>query len=351
MRLFLLTIATCLLAYTPGWAQLNPLGNLGAGEQPLELESDEGLELHQDRQMVVARGNVIVRQGDIRLRADVVSASYKDINGKRSIHRVDAVGNVEIKTLKERLLGEHATYDLQRELFLMKGKNLRIEAEKQTVTARESLEYWGKEKRAVARGDATAIQNEDNTTIRADVIEAQLAARNAAAGSAAVANAAAGPESLSLDAVRAWGNVLIRTTYETIKGDTGTYNAATRVATLEGNVRITRGKNQLNGEKAIIDMGKGVSRLIAAPGKRVRSIFYPGSAGIKTPGSKSTGPNHLIQNPSMRSLPRQSLPRPSRPIPNQRMPKWKAKRRLHRSNRCLLASRLCRGHARQRRVK
>ena len=288
MRLFLLTIVTCLLAYAPGWAQLNPLGNLGTGEQPLELESDEGLELHQDRRMLVARGNVMVRQGNISLRADVVSASYKDINGKRSIHRVDAVGRVEIKTLKERLLGEHATYDLQRELFLMKGNNLRIEAEKQTVTAEESLEYWGKEKRAVARGDATAIQNEDNTTIRADVIEAQLAARNSAVGSGAIANTSAGFESQSLDAVRAWGNVLIRTTNETIQGDTGTYNAATRVATLEGNVRITRGKNQLNGEKAIIDISKGVSRLIAAPGKRVRSIFYPGSAGIKTPGLQST---------------------------------------------------------------
>ena len=54
MRLFLLTIATCLMAAAPSWAQLNPLGNLGAGDQPLELESDEGLELHQDRQMMVA---------------------------------------------------------------------------------------------------------------------------------------------------------------------------------------------------------------------------------------------------------------------------------------------------------
>ena len=289
MRLFLLTIATCLMAAAPGWAQLNPLGNLGAGDQPFELESDEGLELHQDRQMMVARGNVIVRQGDVRLRADTVSASYKDIDGKRSIHRVDAVGGVEILSAKERLIGSHATYDLERELFVMKGTNLRIEAEKQTVTAEESLEYWGKEKRAVARGDATAIQNEDNTTIRADVIEAQLAPRNPAAGSAAIAKATTGPENLSLNTVRAWGNVVIRTKSEIVQGDQGTYDAIAKLATLEGNVRITRGKNQLNGEKAIVDLDKGVSRLIAAPGKRVRSIFYPGSAGIKTPGSEATG--------------------------------------------------------------
>ncbi len=303
MRLFLLTAATCLLAAMPGWAQLNPLGNLGAGEQPMELESDEGLELHQDRQMVVARGNVIVRQGDVRLRADTVSASYKEIDGKRSIHRVDAIGGVVITTAKERLYGAHATYDLPRELFLMKGKNLRIEAEQQTVTAKESLEYWGREKRAVARGEATAIQNSDKTTIRADVIEAWLAAVNPATGSATVAKATAGPENLSLNAVRAWGNVLIRITNEVIQGDEGSYDAVARIVTLEGNVRITRGKNQLNGAKAIVDMEKGVSRLVAGQGKRVRSIFYPGSAGVKTPGTKPAAGKPGTTGPAVKKSP------------------------------------------------
>ncbi len=263
------------------------------------------MELHQNRQMVVARGNVVVRQGDVRLRADIVSASYKEVDGKRSIHRVDAVGGVVILTAKERLTGDHATYDLERELFLLTGENLRIEGEEQTVTAEESLEYWGRERRAVARGEATAIQNSDNTRLRADVIEAQLAARDRAA---AVSGASAGPEDLALDLVRAWGHVVIRTEDEIVEGDRGNYNASKKVATLEGNVRIIRGKNQLRGEKAIVDMEKGVSRLVGAPGERVRSIFYP--------GSENTDPNPPEpQQPQAASEASQSSPSQPRPRP------------------------------------
>lgn len=272
---YLLPFAALLWFASPALAQLNPLGNMGGGDQPLELESDKGLELHQDRQMVVARGNVVVRQADVRLRADIVSASYRDIDGRRSIHRVDALGGVVITTGNERLTGEHAIYDLEQELFLMKGRNLRIEAERQTVTAEESLEYWGREKRAIARGDATAIQNSDNTRLRADVIQAQLAPRD---GAAPAAGGGQGAEALALNLVQAWGHVVIRTENEIVEGDEGTYNAMDRVAVLEGNVVITRGKNQLRGAKAIVNLETGVSRLVAAPGERVRSVFYPGTA-------------------------------------------------------------------------
>lgn len=272
---YLLPFAALLWLASPAFAQLNPLGNMGVSDQPLELESDKGLELHQDRQMIVARGNVIVRQADVKLRADIVSASYREIDGRRTVHRVDALGNVVITTGKERLTGEHATYDLERELFLMQGRNLRIEAEQQTVTAEDRLEYWGREKRAIARGEATAIQNSDNTRLRADVIQAQLAPRD---GAVPAAENAQGAEALALNLVQAWGHVVIKTENEIVEGDKGTYDAIERIATLEGNVVITRGKNQLRGAKAVVNLETGVSRLVAAPGERVRSVFYPGSA-------------------------------------------------------------------------
>lgn len=285
-------LAVLVLASFPAAAQLNPLGNTGGNDQPLELESDKGLELHQDRNMVVARGNVVVRQGNIKLRADIVSASYKDIEGRRSIHRVDAIGSVVINTEKEQLTGEHATYDLERELFLLKGRNLRIDAENQTVTAEESLEYWDQEKRAIARGEATAIQKSDNTRLRADVIEALLAPR----GGVQAASTAATPEKLALNLVQAWGNVRIRTENEQVEGDKGSYDAVNQIATLEGNVVITRGKNHLMGAKAEVNMATGVSRLVAAPGKRVRSVFYPGTAGADAKPQDSSAEKKPIAN-------------------------------------------------------
>jgi lipopolysaccharide export system protein LptA len=276
MRRLALAVAALLTLADTGSAiaQGNPLGALGTSDEPLEIESDQGFELYQERNLVVAKGNVLVQQGPTRLQADLVSASYDEVDGRRTIHRLDAVGNVRIQSNKERLYGEHATYDLRRELFLLTGDNLRIEGENQTVTAKDSLEYWGPDKRAVARGDATAIQNSDNTRLRADVLEALLAEKGGAKNMPAPA--AQGGD-LTLDKVRAWGNVTITTESEVVHGNRGVYDASKKLATLEGDVQITRGKNQLNGEKAIINLETGVSRLVAAPGQRVQSIFYPGS--------------------------------------------------------------------------
>ena len=51
------------------------------------------------------------------------------------------------------------------------------------------------------------------------------------------------------------------------------------LATLSGNVKITRGENQLNGAVAEVNLNTGISRLLsnrgAQNGSRVRGLFTP----------------------------------------------------------------------------
>ncbi len=262
------------LATTPARAQQPALPGIGNPNAPLEIEADNGLELYQDRQLVVAKGNVIATQGEVVLRADILSASYEEANGQRQIRRLDAVGRVRIETGRERLFGDHATYDLVRELMVVTGEGMRIEAEQQTIEADESLEFWGAEDRAVARGNAVVTQG--TTSLRADVIEALLS-KGGRGGNATPTAIGVGKGS-SVERVRAWGGVTIRTPSEIVEGDEGDYDVVNQVAVLEGNVRISRGKNQLNGHKAIVDLKSGVSRLVGGGGTRVRTILFPGSA-------------------------------------------------------------------------
>ena len=269
---------TLFLAGTPAYAQVGGIGPAVSGGGPLEIESDQGLELHQNQQMVVARGNVVVRQGETVLQADVVSASYRETDGKRTITRVDAVGNVRIAAGKEKISGGNATYVIDQQLFLLTGKSLRIVSTEQTVTAESTLEYWGLEKRAVARGNASAIRTTDNTRLTADVIEALLEAKPGKGLSTQVAADRPADEKLTLSVLNAWGGVTVSTPSEIVQGDKAQYDAVRRVAILEGEVKITRGKNQLNGERAIVDLENGVSRLVGSRGKRERSIFYPGQS-------------------------------------------------------------------------
>jgi lipopolysaccharide export system protein LptA len=78
-----------------------------------------------------------------------------------------------------------------------------------------------------------------------------------------------------MDRVEAYGNVEIRTATEVVRGDRGAYSAATGLARLLGEVRITRGDNQVNGREAIVNMRTGVARLVSAPGTRVQGLIIP----------------------------------------------------------------------------
>ncbi len=86
----------------------------------------------------------------------------------------------------------------------------------------------------------------------------------------------------------------MRTQTDTVTGDRGVYVPDTGIARLGGNVRITRGQNQLNGAEAEVDMKTGLSRLTAGTNAQVHGLVMPNDASIQSgtgqPGSgQATG--------------------------------------------------------------
>jgi lipopolysaccharide export system protein LptA len=145
--------------------------------------------------------------------------------------------------------------------MVLLGRNLRLETKTDVLTARDSLEYWDKRQLAVARGDAVAIRADRR--IRADTLSAQFFDVPG--------------QGQKLQRVDAFGNVVVSTQQETARGDKGVYLAEREQATLIGNVKITRGTSQLDGETAEVDMKTGVSRLLTGSSgqARVRGLFVP----------------------------------------------------------------------------
>ena len=78
--------------------------------------------------------------------------------------------------------------------------------------------------------------------------------------------------------MEAFGNVSIRTPTDTVTGDRGVYVPDTGMARLGGNVRITRGQNQLNGAEADVNMKTGIATLVAQK-----------AAGESRPGARPGG--------------------------------------------------------------
>ena len=214
-------------------------------------------------------------------------------SGSNEIYRVEAIGNVHIYTATDQVWGDRAIYDMDQAVMLMTGGNLRLTTPTQVLTARDSLEYWTQRRMAVARGNAVVVTN-DAKRIAADTLVAFTkeddAARRRAAGAAPTPVAAltggkparagqpdgaAEAGSGKLQRVEAFGHVAINTPTETVTGDRGIYVAETGLARLGGNVRITRGQNQLNGSDAEVDLNTGVSRLLAGSTGRVAGLVVP----------------------------------------------------------------------------
>jgi lipopolysaccharide export system protein LptA len=318
-------------AQTPGFG-------LGNGDQPVEIFADQGIEWHQDASAYVARGNARAIRGDTTVYGETLIAYYRkapaaDGNGAAAganassagsgtqIYRVDADGNVRIVSANGTAYGDHAVYDVDKAILVMTGKNLRLVTERETITARDTLEYWQNDNMAVARGKALAVS--DQKKIAADLLTAYFlkqdenasAPSNGAEPSSATtranrtkgnppsgtnasdAKSAPGADG-NLDRMYAYGNVTVTTPEEVAIGDRGVYNARTGVAVLTGSVKITRDQNQLNGEAAEVNLNTNVSRILAGPaessGSRppVRALIIPekknnGGAGNEKPGAPS----------------------------------------------------------------
>ncbi len=236
-------------------------GLLGAGKSksPLEINADQGIEWRRNQNTYVASGNARATRGDLELFADVLTAHYRDAaDGSTEIYKITANGNVRIVSPSEQAEGDRGAYDVDNGVVVLLGDNLRLTTPEEVITARDSLEYWEQKQMAVARGEALATR--EDRRISADVLAAHFQPGV--------------DETRELQRIEAYGNVEVETDQDFASGDRGTYFVDKELATLQGTVKITRGRNQMNGDYAEVDMATGVSRLMSS-GSGVKSMILP----------------------------------------------------------------------------
>ena len=228
-----------------------------SGDKPIEINADEAIEWQQKNRVYIARGNARAAQGDVSVLADTLRAYYRETEaGGTDIWRIDGIGQVRIVTPTQRAFGDKAVYDVDRGILVLTG-GTRLETETDRITARDSLEYWEKRNLAIARGNAIATRGENK--LRADVLTAHFGKD--------------GKGKSRIRQVDAFDNVVITTPDEIVRSSRGIYDVETGIAKLAGGVKITRGKDQLNGEDAEVNLNTGVSKLFGRGHGGVRGIF------------------------------------------------------------------------------
>lgn len=207
------------------------------------------------------------------------------MGGSMELYRMEAIGHVHIYSPTDQAWGDKALYDVDQATLVMTGKDLKMSTPTTVMTARDVLEYHTANKMSVGRGDATVTTN-DGRRIKADVLVAfgkpdapSTSGRRASPQS----DEQSGEKTGKLDRAYAWGHVIIRTPTETATGDRGVYVFDTELARLIGNVHVTSGQNQNNGQSAIVNVKTGVAIMNPAPGQRIEGLVIPN----QTSSSKS----------------------------------------------------------------
>ena len=157
-----------------------------------------------------------------------------------------------------------------------------------------TLEMRDKKKEATFSGNVKVVQGDTTMTSKKLVVfydtasppAAPGASTKAAAKSAPIPSATPGPGgSSSIRRLEAQGNVVVTQKDQIVTGETAVFDTKTNLVTMLGGVVLTQGKNVLRGDRLMVDMTTGVSRVESDSG-RVQGLFQSsGQGGPVIPGT------------------------------------------------------------------
>jgi lipopolysaccharide export system protein LptA len=175
-----------------------------------------------------------------------------------------------------------------------------------------ALEMRDKKKEATFSGNVKVVQGDTTMTSKTLVVfyestpppaaaPAPPANAKAAAKSAPMQSTTPGPGgSSSIKRLEARGNVVVIQKDQVVTGENAVFDTKTNLITMLGGVVLTQGKNVLRGDRLLVDMTTGVSRVESDSG-RVQGLFQSsGQTGGPTapsgpPPAGPPGPTNLTK--------------------------------------------------------
>jgi len=159
-----------------------------------------------------------------------------------------------------------------------------------------ALEMRDKKKEATFSGNVKVVQGDTTMTSKTLVVfydqsapSAPAPAGQKAAKGAPMQSANPGPGgSSSIKRLEARGSVVVTQKDQVVTGETAVFDTKSNLVTMLGGVVLTQGKNVLRGDRLMVDMTTGVSRVESDSG-RVQGLFQSsGQGGPMIPGASPT---------------------------------------------------------------
>ena len=161
-----------------------------------------------------------------------------------------------------------------------RGQPVQIEA--------ASLEVRDKDKVATFTGNVKVVQGDTSLRCKSLVVFYEQQTKDGQAAAQTMKAASPGPGGSSqISRLEARGGVTVNQKDQTATGDTALFDMKSNTVTLQGNVVVSQGANVMRGERLVVDMTTGVSRVDAGKSSGpVRMLIQQGPAqGNGAPGA------------------------------------------------------------------
>jgi lipopolysaccharide export system protein LptA len=166
------------------------------------------------------------------------------------------------------------------------------------------LEVRDKKQQATFIGNVKVVQGDTTMTSKTlDVFyenkeqgttPAPVPAGKTAAKSAPIQQATPGPTgSSSIKRLEAKGNVVVTQKDQVVTGETAVFDTKANLITMLGGVVLTQCQNVLKGDRLMVDMTTGVSRVESDSGK-VQALLPQGGGNDCGPGKPGGGPQSIL---------------------------------------------------------
>jgi lipopolysaccharide export system protein LptA len=168
------------------------------------------------------------------------------------------------------------------------------------------LEVRDKDKMATFSGAVKVVQGDTILHCKSLVVFYEQQNKDAAAqggqpAAQTMKAAAPGPGgSSSISRLEARGGVTVNQKDQTATGETALFDMKSNTVTLQGNVVVSQGANIMRGDRLVVDLTTGVSRVDAGKGP-VRMLIQQGAQQNATPGAPSApkfGPQRAPRSPN-----------------------------------------------------
>lgn len=226
----------------------------------LEIEASGFLEWNQENKSYIAKGDAIATQGGRTIEADEIIAFYAS-EENRDITRIEAAGSVKFSDVLGSGYSDRLHYEMNTQTVTLNGNENYFESEEFTAQSSNQIQFNELDGILNLKDDAM-ISISEARKIEAQRLEIELS------------------DDGNVTTINAEGDVKLTEKAGRIAySGSAFYEAENGNITLSDSVEILDGNNQLRGDKAIINVETGYSKILAgSENKRVTGKLILGTS-------------------------------------------------------------------------